>query len=88
MPAADLAVVGVPRGVAASEAVPEDPLDVVERRLSCSQEDSEDDSEVNRLGGPGLILQCMERGNERSLMYSATAALLGRSIKVAYLLAD
>ena len=56
VPAADLAVVGVPRGVAASEAVPEDPLDVVERRLSCS-EDSEDDSEVNRLGGPGLILQ-------------------------------
>ena len=55
VPAADLAVVGVPRGVAASEAVPEDPLDVVERRLSCS-EDSEDDSEVNRLGGPGLIL--------------------------------
>ena len=54
VPVADLFMVGVPRGVAASEPV-EDPLEVVERRLSCS--DNEDDSDVNLLGGPGLILK-------------------------------
>ena len=66
VPVADLSVVGVPSGVAASE--PEEALaDVAgedgedeeeeeERRLSFS-EVTEDDSEVNRFGGPGLILR-------------------------------
>ena len=56
VPVADLVVVGVPSGVAASEPpVEEPPLGVVERRLSFS--DNEDDSDVNLFGGPGLILQ-------------------------------
>ena len=55
VPVADLVVVGVPSGVAASEPVEEPPLRVVERRLSFS--DNEDDSDVNLFGGPGLILQ-------------------------------
>ena len=59
VPAADLAMVGVPSGVATSEAVPEEPLEVAERRLSCSEE-SEEDSDVNLLGGPGLILKGRE----------------------------
>ena len=64
VPVADLLMVGVPRGVAASE--PEEPLLVVERRLSFSDVD---DSDVNLLAGPGLILQWGEMKCSRPLIH-------------------
>ena len=80
VPVADRSVVGVPSGVAASE--PEEALaDVAEdaeeeeRRLSFS-EVTEDDSEVNRFGGPGLILRRGRNNADPSILRAYLGTLI------------